>query len=138
MSTPSPAGQPVPGRILGLGTDIIEVVRIGHMLDRHGEQFLRRVYTTTEVEYCHARRDHTQHFAGRWAAKEAVMKTLGTGWAHGVTFRDIEVRSNPGGRPSIVLSGGAGAKARELGITEVLVTISHCRAYATATAIAMG
>jgi len=138
MSTPSSPEPPASARIVGLGTDIIEVVRIGHMLERHGEQFLRRVYTTTEVEYCQARRDHTQHFAGRWAAKEAVMKTLGTGWAQGVTFRDIEVRSHPGGKPTIGLSGGAREKARELGITQVLITISHCRAYATATAIAIG
>lgn len=124
--------------ILGLGTDIIETVRIGQMIERHGEVFLQRVYTEDEIRYCKRRREYTQHYAGRWAAKEAVMKTLGTGWTKGVSWKDIEVCSARSGRPSITLRGGAREMAESLGITEVLITISHCRAYATATAIAVG
>ena len=123
--------------IRGLGTDIIEIVRVGEMLDRHGEQFLSRVYTPTEVAYCGERKNYLQHYAGRWAAKEAVMKALGTGWSQGVGFAEIEVRTLASGRPTLHLLGTAREKATELGIGEVLITISHCRAYATATAIAM-
>lgn len=133
----SPA-VPYGHQIIGLGTDIVEVVRIGEMIERHGELFLNRVYTEDEVAYCQRRKEYNQHYAGRWAAKEAVMKTLGTGWARGVGWRDIEVCTTKPGRPVIVLRGGAREMADSLGIREVLITISHCRAYATATAIAFG
>lgn len=124
--------------IVGVGTDIVEVVRIGKMIERHGEVFLNRVYTDDEIRYCQRRKEYTQHYAGRWAAKEAVMKTLGTGFSRGVGWRDIEICSNRAGQPSIQLRGGAREVARQAGIGDVLVTISHCRAYATATAIAVG
>jgi holo-[acyl-carrier protein] synthase len=123
--------------IVGLGTDIIEVVRIGEMIERHGELFLQRVFTEQEILYCGQRKLAIQHYAGRWAAKEAVMKTFGTGFTKGVGFRDIEVQSRKSGQPLIELSGGAKETARLLGVDEVLITISHCRAYATATAIAV-
>ena len=123
--------------IRGLGTDIVEIVRVGEMLDRHGEQFLDRVFRPEEVSYCQQRKAYLQHFAGRWAAKEAVMKAIGTGWSKGVGFRDIEVRSLASGQPTLVLHEEARQTADRLGIGEVLITISHCRAYATATAVAM-
>ena len=124
--------------VIGIGTDIIEVVRIGKMIDRHGEVFLNRIYTEDEIRYCQRRKEYTQHFAGRWAAKEAVMKTLGTGFSQGVGWRDIEVCSNRSGRPSIVLRGVAREIAELSGICDILISISHCRTYATATAIAVG
>lgn len=124
--------------IIGLGTDIVEIVRIGRMVERHGELFLNRVYTQGEVSYCQKRKESYQHFAGRWAAKEAVMKTLGTGFVRGIHWRDIEVDSQQSGRPVIRLHGGARDLAEQLGIQEILITISHCRAYATATSIAIG
>ncbi|MDB5389185.1 MAG: acpS [Planctomycetaceae bacterium] len=124
-------------RIIGIGTDITETDRIGRMIERHGELFLNRVYTEGEVRYCRDRKQFIQHYAGRWAAKEAVMKTLGTGWAKGVGWRDIEVVSQKSGAPVIAIHGGAKSVADELGITRILITISHCRAYATATAIAV-
>ena len=123
--------------IVGLGTDIIEIVRIGRMVERHGELFLNRVYTEDEIRYCQRRRECYQHFAGRWAAKEAVMKTLGTGWIRGVSWRDIEVESLPSGQPVVKVYGGAREYCEKLGIDDVLITISHCRSYATATAIAL-
>ena len=123
--------------IRGLGTDIIEIVRVGEMLDKHGEQFLNRVFTDGEVAYCGAKANYLQHYAGRWAAKEAVMKALGTGWAQGVSFPHIEVQTLVSGQPILKLHHGAAEKATEFGIGDVLITISHCRAYATATAIAM-
>ncbi|MGQ0633642.1 MAG: holo-ACP synthase [Planctomycetaceae bacterium] len=124
--------------VLAVGTDIVEVLRIGQMIERHGELFLQRVYTEDEIRYCQRRRQYTQHFAGRWAAKEAVMKTLGTGFSRGVGWRDIEVCSHKSGRPSILLRGGAREIARQIGIGDVLISISHCHAYATATAVAVG
>ena len=124
-------------QIVGLGTDIIEIVRIGQMIERHGELFLTRVYTEGEIRYCQRRKEMFQHFAGRWAAKEAVMKTLGTGWTRGVSWTDIAVSTQQSGQPTIQVCGGAGDLARKMGIDEFLITISHCRSYATATAIAV-
>ncbi|MFQ5730593.1 MAG: holo-ACP synthase [Planctomycetaceae bacterium] len=123
--------------VVGLGTDIIEIVRIGRMVERHGELFLNRVYTDEEIRYCQRRRECYQHFAGRWAAKEAVMKTLGTGWIRGVRWRDIEVASLKTGQPVVNIHGGAKEFSEKLGIDEFLITISHCRSYATATAVAL-
>jgi holo-[acyl-carrier protein] synthase len=124
--------------ILGIGTDIVETLRIAQMIERHGELFLLRVFTPHEVEYCSARKAATQHYAGRWAAKEAVLKALGTGWSRGIAWRDIEVRNEIGGKPHIVLDGGALDVSRRLGIEQMLISISHCRAYATAYALAVG
>ena len=123
--------------IVGLGTDIIEIVRIGQMIERHGELFLDRVFTEDEIRYCQRRKESYQHFAGRWAAKEAVMKTLGTGFVRGIRWQDIEVVVERSGQPKIRVCGGAGELAERLGIREFLITISHCRAYATAMAIAL-
>jgi holo-[acyl-carrier protein] synthase len=123
--------------IVGLGTDIVEIVRIGQVIERHGELFLNRVFTDGEIRYCQRRREYIQHYAGRWAAKEAVMKTLGTGWTRGVGWKDIEVCSTKSGQPIIVIRGQARELADLLGIDEVLITISHCRAFATATAVGL-
>lgn len=138
MSEPSSPVERPRLAIVGLGTDIIEVVRIGRMIERHGEVFLQRVFTPDEIRYCQRRRHSYPHFAGRWAAKEAVMKTLGTGFSRGIGWQDIEVCSQRSGQPRIALHGTARDIAADLGIAEVLITISHCRAYATATAIAVG
>ena len=124
--------------VIGIGTDIVETLRIAQMIERHGELFLARVYTEHEIGYCSARRAATQHYAGRWAAKEAVLKALGTGWSRGIQWRDVEVRNEGGGKPHIVLDGGALEVSRTLGIREMLISISHCRNYATAYALAVG
>jgi holo-[acyl-carrier protein] synthase len=125
-------------RIVGIGTDIVECVRIAKMIERHGELFLERVYTPREVQYCSQRKAATQHYAGRWAAKEAVLKALGTGWARGIQWTDIEVCNDNGGKPRIELGGAARELCRELGIDEVQISISHCRSHATAYALATG
>jgi len=124
-------------QVLGLGTDITEIPRIADMLEKHGEHFLERVFTPTEVEYCIGRKAQAQHLAGRWAAKEAVMKALGTGFSERVVFRDIEIQTLISGAPIIVLHEGAKAAAECLGITRILISISHGHEYATATAIAL-
>ena len=124
--------------IIGIGTDITECLRIAQMIERHGELFIDRVYTSEETRYCRSRKQATQHFTGRWAAKEAVLKALGTGWRRGITWHDVEVCNEPGGRPVIVLRGGAREVARQLGIARVHISISHCRSHAVAFAVAAG
>ena len=120
------------GKLINIGTDIIECVRIAQLIDKHGEVFLQRVYTQKEILYCSSRKAATQHYAGRWAAKEAVLKVLGTGWAKGIQWTDVEVVNEVSGAPMITLTGKAADVARDRGIREVLISISHCRAYATA------
>jgi holo-[acyl-carrier protein] synthase len=124
--------------IIGIGTDITECLRIARMVERYGELFLNRVYTPTEIRYCQNRKQATQHFTGRWAAKEAVLKALGTGWARGISWRDIEVRNEPGGKPVVAVRGGAKEVVERLGVAQLLVSISHCHTHATAYAIALG
>ncbi len=124
--------------VLGIGTDITECLRIARMIERHGELFIDRVYTPDEVRYCQSRRQSTQHFTGRWAAKEAVLKALGTGWRRGISWRDVEIRNEPGGRPVVALRGGLRDVVQKLGVVELMVSISHCRTHATAYAIAIG
>lgn len=125
-------------QILGIGTDIIECLRIAQMIERHGELFIRRVYTDHEIAYCSTKKSATQHYAGRWAAKEAVLKALGTGWRRGISWRDIEVRNQASGAPTIALRGGAREVFEESGIRNMHISISHCRSHATAYAIAEG
>lgn len=128
----------MPAKILGIGTDIIECLRIAQMIERHGELFIQRVYTEHEIAYCSTKKAATQHYAGRWAAKEAVLKALGTGWVRGISWRDVEVRHRPGGAPIVALRGGAREVFERSGIAEMHVSISHCRSYAIAYAIAEG
>ena len=142
-ANPSPAvhplrrPQPIAGGVVGIGTDIIECERIERMLQRHGDTFLTRVYTAGEIDYCSGRKTGTQHYAGRWAAKEAVLKSLGTGWAHGIQWTEVEVVNQQGGKPNIVLSGKAKHISEQLGIQEIMISISHCRRYAVAYATAI-
>ena len=124
--------------IIGIGTDITECLRIARMIERHGELFINRVYTPEEIRYCQNRAQATQHFTGRWAAKEAVMKALGTGWRRGISWRDIEVRNEASGKPVVAVRGGVKDVVEQLGITKLLVSISHCRTHATAYAVAVG
>ena len=124
--------------VLGIGTDIVECLRIAQMIERHGELFINRVYTPYEIRYCQSRRQATQHFAGRWAAKEAVLKALGTGWRRGISWRDVEIRNDPSGKPTVALRGGARDVVEELKISKMLISISHCRSHATAYALAVG
>lgn len=123
--------------IVGLGTDIVEVDRIAKMIADHGEHFLQRVFTAAEIEHCQPRREFAQHYAGRWAAKEAVMKSLGTGFTKDVGWTDIDIQVKPSGQPFVVLNGPARDYADSLGVGDILVSISHTHSVATATAIAL-
>jgi holo-[acyl-carrier protein] synthase len=124
--------------IVGLGVDMIEVVRIERAMGRWGDSFVRRVYTPTEI----ARADRSvagrsARLAARFAAKEAVMKALGIGWRQ-MSWREIEIVNDAQGRPSVRLHGAAKRVARERGIATVLVTVSHTHDHAVANAVALG
>ena len=123
--------------ILGIGADIVECLRIGRMIEQHGELFLMRVFTEREIRYCQERKRSVEHFAGRWAAKEAVLKALGMGWRRGMALTDVEVRNEPGGRPQVHLCGAVKDAAQNRRVGDILLTIAHCRAYATAYALAV-
>ena len=114
--------------MLSTGVDIIEISRVGDVLSRYGDRFLRRVFTEAERAYCRGR---PPNLAGRFAAKEAAMKALGTG-TRGVAWRDIEVIRASTGAPSIQLHGRAEARAQRLGVQEISLSISHSRDYAVA------
>lgn len=122
--------------ILAIGSEIVECLRIGRMIERHGELFLTRVYTAREMSWCHARRHVTECFAERWAAKRAVLKCLGATSGRRL-WTDVEIRVSPEGTPSVYVSGLAKERAALLRVNDIMLTLAHCRAYATATAIAV-
>lgn len=111
--------------IVGLGLDIAEIDRIEAAIARHGAPFLERLFTPREVEYCERFKNRYERYAGRFAAKEAAMKALGTGWARGVRWRDIEVVRGDSGKPTLKLEGVAGEIARGMGVKNIVMTITH-------------
>ncbi len=126
-------------RIIGHGIDIVEVARIGAMLQAHGQRFVTRCFTEAESGYAEsARRRRAEHYAARFACKEAVLKALGTGWRDGISWRDIEVRRGPSGQPNVVLTGRCAQIADELGIEHWHVSLSHTDTIATASVIGSG
>ena len=124
-------------KIFGIGTDITECERIRKMLEKHGDYFYDRVYTDWENEYCRARKQSIESYTGRWCAKEAILKAIGTGWVRGIAWRDMEIKNAPSGAPYLCIGGGVLAKVLAEGISDIQVTISHCGTHATATAIAI-
>ncbi len=121
---------------IGIGVDLISVERIQKAMERSGERFKNRVFTTIEQAYCEAMKLKYQHYAARFAAKEAVMKSFGIGWSKGVAWTDIEVINLDSGQPTIKLHGRVAEIAREKNASIVHVTISHQGGYAIATAVA--
>lgn len=122
--------------IVGHGIDIVSVARIGHSIEKYGDRFLERCFTAGERAYADDRKRRIEHLAGRFAAKEAVLKALGTGWRSGIAWTDVEVVLEPSGQPRIELHNRAAEIARELGIATVHISISHTDELATASAIA--
>ena len=122
--------------VIGVGTEIIECVRIARMIEQHGELFLERVYTPDEVTYCSERSSATQHFAARWAAKEAVMKAI-MGRSQGIRWSEIEVTGHAGQGPGLHLSGRAAEWAAYRGIDRFQISLGRCRTHATAFVIAI-
>jgi holo-[acyl-carrier protein] synthase len=121
--------------IVGTGIDIAEVPRIRESIARFGDRFLRRIYTAGEMRYCDSKANRVERYAARFAAKEAAMKALGTGWSHGVRWRDCEVVRMPGGRPTIVFHGKAGEVAARLGMKNAALSLSHTAEQAIAQVI---
>jgi holo-[acyl-carrier protein] synthase len=111
--------------IVGTGIDIAEVDRIAHSIERFGRRFTERVFTPDEIRYCESKANKAERYAGRFAAKEAGMKAIGTGWKHGVTWRDVEVQRAPGGRPTVVFHGKAAEFFQKLGAARARLSITH-------------
>ena len=118
--------------VLGIGTDIIEIERIRKSIDTHGLRLISRLFTTKEQDYCLKYKDPVPHFAGRFSAKEAVVKALGTGFGEHASWLDIEILNEKSGKPSVYLSGSL---EKKLNGTSILISISHCQLYVTAFAV---
>lgn len=120
--------------IIGIGTDIISVSRISKAM-QNNERMAERLFTPSEIAYCEAKSSKWQSYAARFAAKEAVMKALGTGWDGEVNWKDIEIVNDANGNPDILLSGGAKKKADEMGLNHAHISLTHEKEYAIAFAI---
>ena len=123
--------------IIGMGLDATEIDRITDMIKRYGDRFVQRIFTEGEIAYCTRRRVAAIHFAGRFAAKEAAMKALGTGHSQGVLWRDIEVVRR-GGPPQLLLHGGAASRFAKIGGRSSLMTITHTDTLAFAQVLLLG
>lgn len=121
--------------ILGIGTDLAEVGRIRQSISQFGERFLNRIYTENERAYASSKANAAERFAARFAAKEAGMKAIGTGWRRGVTFKDFEVVNERSGRPNLTLRGVAAEIADQLGVTQISISLTHTRDMAFAVVI---
>ena len=111
--------------IVGTGVDLAEVPRIRAAIERYGEKFIRRVYTPAEIAYVERKANKFERYAARFAAKEAGMKAIGTGWRHGVTGQDFEVANLPSGKPTLRFRGVAAAVTQRLGVKNVSLSITH-------------
>jgi len=124
-------------QIIGIGLDATEIPRVSSTIERYGDRFLQRIFTEGEIAYCQAHRRAAQHFAARFAVKEAAMKALGTGHSRGVLWKDIEVVRR-GGPPQLQLHGGAARRFAQLGGRSSVVTITHTDTLAMAQVILLG
>src|SRR4051812_18854778 len=122
--------------ILGTGIDLAEVPRIRESIERYGDRFLNRVYTPHEIAYSNGKANKYERFAARFAAKEAGMKALGTGWAQGVHWTDLEVVNESNGRPALVLHNRAADVAKQRGIRALALSLTHTANYGLATVVA--
>jgi holo-[acyl-carrier protein] synthase len=125
--------------IVGHGIDFVETQRIGQMLQEHGQRFLDRCFTPAEQAYCAAHpKRRIEHLAGRFAAKEAVLKALGTGWRGGIAWTDVEVLRHESGQPYVALTGECLRIAHRMGVVKWQLSITHVTTHAAASAIAIG
>ncbi|MHC4658715.1 MAG: holo-ACP synthase [Planctomycetota bacterium] len=124
-------------KIVAHGIDLVDRPRIEEMLKRHGERFLDKVFTAKEQAYAEANKDGIEKLAGRFAAKEAVLKLMGTGWRGKIAWTDIEVVNNAAGQPEVGLAGEVEKLAEKLGIGHISVSITHTANFAIASAVAM-
>jgi holo-[acyl-carrier protein] synthase len=122
--------------VVAHGIDLVECDRLAEIVARHGDRFLKRVFTPRELAYCRASKRQIEHLAGRFAAKEAVLKVLGTGWRNGIAWTDVEVVNDPSGQPRVILAGLCRQIADQQGLASILISISHVRTHAIASAVA--
>ena len=123
--------------IVAHGIDLVDFPRIEQMVDQHGERFLRRVFTKAEQSYADSNKNGTEKLAGRFAAKEAVLKLMGTGWRGKIAWTDIEVINNPTGQPEVKLTGEVAKIAAKLGVNHISISITHTANFAIASAVAI-
>jgi holo-[acyl-carrier protein] synthase len=116
----------------GIGNDIIEIKRLGKSIERHGMHFLNRLFTQREQDYCYKYQDPVPHFAGRFAAKEAIVKALGTGFGAHVQWHEIEILNDDLGKPVVHIAESLNNRFNH---PKILISISHCNEYATAVAL---
>jgi holo-[acyl-carrier protein] synthase len=121
--------------IVGTGVDLAEVDRIRAAIERHGQRFIERIYTPAEIAYVERKANRYERYAARFAAKEAGMKAIGTGWRHGVRWRDFEVTNLPSGRPTLQFHGAASRFADSLGVRNIALSITHTAVQAMAIVI---
>lgn len=124
--------------VIAHGVDLVDVARIADMIQQHEDRFLERCFTAQERAYAHDRKRRDEHLAARFAAKEAVLKAMGTGWRSGIAWTDVEITLEPSGAPRVRLSGVAAEIASEKGITAWLVSLSHAGGFAMASVVAIG
>lgn len=124
-------------KIIGQGIDLVECERVERVWRMHPERFLARILTPSERVYCARRKNPVPHIAGRFAAKEAILKMLGTGWRGQIAWTDMEVLNNSVGQPHVALSGQTAEVARRLGIGRILISITHTEKHAAASAIGL-
>jgi holo-[acyl-carrier protein] synthase len=122
--------------VLGLGTDLIETKRVEESIDRFGDRFLERVFTEGEIAYCRRKKNAGESFAARFAAKEAGAKALGTGISRGVNWKELEVRREMSGKPTLHLSGRAAELAEAMGVRRLQLSLTHSRELAMAVVVA--
>lgn len=121
--------------IVNQGIDLVECDRIRQLVERYGDRFLERIFTRRELDYCLDRRRKWEHLAGRFAAKEAILKVLGTGWRDKIAWTDMEIFNDPSGQPLATLTGESAEICRKRGIGHIFISISHTAHYAVASAI---
>lgn len=126
------------GEVIGVGIDLVDVERIERMLADHGDAFLERVYTQGERAYCGLARNRTERLAARYAAKEALLKALGTGMRDGMAWTEIEVAHDPLGAPTMTLTGAVAAAAAARGVVRVAVSLTHAGGFAMAQVVLQG
>ncbi len=127
-----------PMKIIAQGIDLIECGRIQRAWRQHADRFLNRILTPRERAYCERMKNPVPNIAGRFAAKEAVMKVLGTGWRGQISWADIEITNDSAGQPHVQLSGHCRQVARDRGISQILISITHTQDHAVASAIGVG
>ena len=121
--------------IVGTGIDIAEVDRIAHSIERFGSRFTERVFTAAEIRYCESKANKAERYAVRFAAKEASMKAIGTGWSRGVRWQDFEVQRLPGGRPTVAFHGRAAEFFAKLGAKRTHLSLTHTKEFAMAVVV---